>query len=101
MALPSILSAPMELTSFRVTSYARHKSLVLLRVKSVYAGSFCFRTKFLNHSNIEAVSNKRQPGDSPRTTKPKRTQSVRLDCSLNIHHSFCACVCFYFALRAF
>ena len=24
---------------------------------------------FLNHSNIEAVPNKRQPGDSPRTTK--------------------------------
>jgi len=25
----------------------------------------------LNHSNIEAVLIKRQPGDSPRTTKPK------------------------------
>ena len=25
---------------------------------------------FLNHSNIEAVLIKRQPGDSPRTTKP-------------------------------
>jgi len=24
---------------------------------------------FLNHSNIEVVPNKRQPGDSPRTTK--------------------------------
>jgi hypothetical protein len=24
---------------------------------------------FLNHSNIEAVPNRRQPGDSPRTTK--------------------------------
>ena len=28
--------------------------------------------RFLNHSNIEAVLIKRQPGDSPRTTKPKR-----------------------------
>ena len=27
---------------------------------------------FLNHSNIEAVPNKRQPGDSPRTTKQTR-----------------------------
>ena len=25
--------------------------------------------EFLNHSNIKAVPNKRQPGDSPRTTK--------------------------------
>ena len=27
--------------------------------------------RFLHHSNIEAVLNKRQSGDSPRTTKPK------------------------------
>jgi len=27
--------------------------------------------RFLNHSNIETVLIKRQPGDSPRTTKPK------------------------------
>jgi len=27
--------------------------------------------EILNHSNIEAVLIKRQPGDSPRTTKPK------------------------------
>jgi len=26
--------------------------------------------RFLNHSNIEAVLNERQPGGSPRTTKP-------------------------------
>jgi len=30
----------------------------------------------LNHSNIEAVLIKRQPGDSPRTTKPKPTCQV-------------------------
>jgi len=29
-----------------------------------------WRRRFLNHSNIEAVLIKRQPGDSPRTTKP-------------------------------
>ena len=28
----------------------------------------------LNHSNIEAVPNKRQPGDYPRTTKNKNIQ---------------------------
>ena len=28
--------------------------------------------EFLNHSNIEAVLIKRQPGDSPRTTKPNQ-----------------------------
>jgi len=28
---------------------------------------------FLNDSNIEAVPNKRQPGDSPRTTKPNKS----------------------------
>jgi len=27
---------------------------------------------FLNHSNIEAVPKKRQPGDSPRKTKPSK-----------------------------
>jgi len=27
--------------------------------------------EFLNHSNMEAVPNKRQPGDSPRTIKHK------------------------------
>jgi len=32
---------------------------------------------FLNHSNIEAVSNKRQPGDSPRTTKQQTTKQLK------------------------
>ena len=33
---------------------------------------------FLNHSNIEAVPNKRQPGDSPRTTKLKPMSTSKL-----------------------
>ena len=32
--------------------------------------------RFLNHSNIEAVPNKRQPGDSPRTTKQQQLNPV-------------------------
>jgi len=35
-------------------------------------GGFSTTPTFLNHSNIEAVPNKRQPGDSPWTTKPSQ-----------------------------
>ena len=39
--------------------------------------------RFLNHSNIEAVLNKRQPGDSPRTTTNSVRYSMQPDEDLN------------------
>jgi len=56
MILSSIPSAPMERTSFWVTSYARHKSLVLLRVKSVVSSSFCFRDHIIFFCELTCIS---------------------------------------------